>query len=96
MSEHNFDTKNCQTLDIPLQLKQRQHILNKLKEIDNQNFNKAVHIDTFQSINHNNHVITTITSSPPSPMNPQLTQLPPSVTSPDRIICYRIFKTTGS
>jgi hypothetical protein len=61
MSEHNFDTKNRQASTIPLQLKQRQQNLGKLKEIDNQNFNKAVHIDTFQSINHDNHVITAIT-----------------------------------
>jgi hypothetical protein len=61
MSKHNFDTKNCQTSNIPLQLKHRQHNLGKLKEIDNQNFNKVVHINTFQSINHDNHVITAIT-----------------------------------
>jgi len=60
MSKHRFNTKNCQTSNIPLQLKQRQQ-LPKLKEVNNQNFNKTVHIDTFKSISHTNHVITAIT-----------------------------------
>ncbi len=60
MSEHHFNTKNCQTSNIPLKLKQKQQFL-QINEVNNQNFNKIVHIDTFQSISHTNNVITAIT-----------------------------------
>ncbi len=62
MSEHNFNTENCQKADLPQYLKQRQLNQKEEQHINNLHFNKTVHVDTFQRVTLKDQVIITITN----------------------------------
>ncbi len=62
MSEHNFDTKNCQNADLPPFLKQKQKDTQKDQNTSNLDFNKTIHVDTFQKDDLPVKAIITITN----------------------------------
>jgi hypothetical protein len=61
MSEHNFNTRNRQNAYLPPCLKQKQTDTQKDQHASNQNFNKTIHVDTFQEDYHQNQAIVTMT-----------------------------------
>jgi hypothetical protein len=52
MSEHNFNIKNCQKADLPTFLKQMQTDTQESHDDHRLDFNKTIHVDTFQEDEH--------------------------------------------